>query len=128
MHKLEKALNYGANMRIHEEQLEGNVYKINLEGRMDIPGTQEIDLKFTGMTAAPRKAFIVDISGVDFLASIGIRTLLINTKAINNRGGKLVILNPDANVEKILLMAGIDTLIPIFNDLELALAAVNQVN
>jgi anti-sigma B factor antagonist len=115
-------------MRIHEEQLEGNVYKINLEGRMDIPGTQEIDLKFTGMTAAPRKAFIVDISGVDFLASIGIRTLLITTKAINNRGGKLVILNPDTNVEKILLMAGIDTLIPIFNNLELALAAVNQVN
>ncbi len=113
-------------MQIHGEQLDGDVYKINLEGRMDIIGTQEIDLKFTGMTAAPRKAIIVDLSGVDFLASIGIRTLLLNTKAINNRGGKLVILNPDANIAKILLMAGIDVLIPIFNDLESALAAVSE--
>lgn len=113
-------------MRIQGEQLDGDVYKISLEGRMDIIGTQEIDLKFTGMTAAPRKSIIVDISGVDFLASIGIRTLLVNTKAVNNRGGKLVILNPDDNIEKILLMAGIDVLIPIFKDLESAIAAVSQ--
>jgi anti-sigma B factor antagonist len=124
---LKKNLKYGANMQIHQEQLEGNVYKINLQGRMDIPGTQEIDLKFSGMTAAPRKSIIVDFSGVDFLASIGIRTLLVNTKSVNNRGGKLVILNPDANIKKILLMAGIDTLIPIFNNLDSALAAVNQI-
>lgn len=112
-------------MRIQGEQLDGDVYKISLEGRMDIMGAQEIDLKFTGMTAAPRKSIIVDISGVDFLASIGIRTLLVNAKAVNNRGGRLVILNPDANIEKILLTAGIDVLIPIFKDLELATAAVN---
>jgi len=87
-------------MKIHDEQLEGDVYKINLEGRMDIAGTQAIDLKFTGMTAAPRKSIIVDISGVDFLASIGIRTLLVNTKAVNGRGGKLVILNPDATLKR----------------------------
>lgn len=113
-------------MRIASEQLDGDVYKINLEGRMDILGAQEIDLKFTGITAAPRKFFIVDLSGVDFIASIGIRTLLLNTKSVNNRGGKIVILNPDSNVEKTLLMAGIDVLIPIFKNLESALAAVNQ--
>jgi anti-anti-sigma factor len=117
----------GAYMQIQGEQLDGDVYKISLEGRMDIMGTQEIDLKFTGMTAAPRKSIIVDISGVDFLASIGIRTLLVNTKAVNNRGGKLVILNPDDNIEKILLMAGINVLIPIFKDLDSAIAAVSQV-
>lgn len=113
-------------MRIDSEQLDGDVYKINLEGRMDILGAQDIDLKFTGIMAAPRKFFIVDLSGVSFIASIGIRTLLLNTKAVNNRGGKIVILNPDTNVEKILLMAGIDLLIPIFNNLELAFAALNQ--
>jgi len=115
-------------MQINGEQLDGDVYKINLEGRMDIAGAQEIDLKFTGMTAAPRKFFIVDFTGVDFLASIGIRTLLINAKAVNNRGGKLVILNPDANIKKILLMAGIDILIPIFSNLDSALAAINSTN
>lgn len=111
-------------MQIQGEQLEGDIYKINLEGRMDIIGAQEIDLKFTGMVAAPRKFIIVDLSRVDFLASIGIRTLLVNSKAVNQRGGKLVILNPDTNIEKILLMAGIDVLIPIFDKLELAVASM----
>ncbi len=113
-------------MQIHCEQLEDDIYKINLEGRMDIMGTQDIDLKFTGMTAAPRQFIIVDLSGVDFLASIGIRTLLVNSKSVNNRGGKLVILNPDTNIEKILIVTGIDVLIPIFNNLELAVASINQ--
>ena len=113
-------------MQIHGEQLDGDVYKINLEGRMDIAGNQEIDLKFTGMTAAPRKFIIVDMFGVEFLASIGIRTLLLNAKAVNSRGGKLVILNPNENIEKILLTAGINVLIPIVNDLAAALAAFNQ--
>ncbi len=112
-------------MKINGEQLDNDIYKINLEGRMDIAGAQEIDLKFTAMTGSPRKYFIIDFSGVDFLASIGIRTLLINAKAVNNRGGKMVILNPDDNIEKILTMAGIDVLIPLFNDLESALAVLN---
>lgn len=113
-------------MNINCEQLDDDVYKINLEGRMDILGNQEIELKFSAMTCSPRKFFIVDLSLVDFMASIGIRTLLVNTKAINGRNGKCVILNPSETVEKILVMAGIDTLIPIFNSLELAVAAVRQ--
>ena len=113
-------------MRIHCEQLADEIYKINLEGRMDIIGTQDIDLKFTGMTAAPRQFIIVDLSGVDFLASIGIRTLLINAKAVKDRGGKMVLLNPDINIEKVLLVTGIDVLIPIFDSLELATESINQ--
>ena len=113
-------------MEINCEQLDGDIYKINLKGRMDIPGNADIELKFSGMTAAPRKLFIVDLAEVSFIASIGIRTLLLSTKAIHNRGGKIVILNPDSQIKKILLMAGIDMVTPIIDTLDLALAALNQ--
>jgi anti-anti-sigma factor len=113
-------------MEINCEQLDGDIYKINLKGRMDIPGNEEIELKFSGMTAAPRKLFIVDLTEVNFIASIGIRTLLLSTKAIHNRGGKIVILNPDSQVKKILLMAGVDMVTPIIDTLDLAIAALNQ--
>jgi anti-anti-sigma factor len=111
-------------MEINCEQLDGNIYKINLKGRMDILGNADIDIKFSGMTASPHMLFIIDLSDVNFIASIGIRTLLINTKAIHNRGGKIVILNADNQVKKILLMAGIDMIIPIADTLDLALAAI----
>ncbi len=113
-------------MEINCELLDGDIYKITLKGRMDIPGNAEIDIKFSGMTGAPRKLFIVDLSEVNFIASIGIRTLLLSTKAIHNRGGKIAILNPDSQVKKILLMTGVDNIIPIVDNLESALAAMNQ--
>ena len=110
-------------MQIESESLEGGILKINLAGRMDVQGAQEIDLKFTGYTAKQR-AVIVDLAAVNFLASIGIRTLLLSAKAVSQRGGKIVLLNPDSNVTKILEMAGIDTLIPISRSLEEACLAV----
>ena len=113
-------------MDIHCESLNGDIYNIILKGRMDILGNEEIDVKFSGMTASPRKLFIIDLSEVDFIASIGVRTLLFSAKAIHNRGGKIVILNPDSQVKKILLMTGVDTIMPIVDNLESALAAVNQ--
>ena len=67
---------------------------------------------------------MVDMSAVSFLASIGIRTLLMTAKAVSGRGGKMVILNPDDNVTNVLQMAGIDTLIPICRSLEEAQAAL----
>lgn len=112
-------------MHIETESLDGGILRINLAGRMDVQGAQEIDLKFTGHTANQRSV-IVDLSGVSFLASIGIRTLLLAAKAVNQRGGKIVLLNPDENVTKVLEMAGIDTMIPInrsLDDARLAVAA-----
>ena len=111
-------------MQIESESLDGGVLKIKLAGRMDVQGTQEIDVKFAAY-ASRQQAVVVDMSAVDFLASIGIRTLLLTAKAISQRGGKMVLLEPDTNVTHILEMAGIDTLIPICRSLADARAAVD---
>jgi len=112
-------------MEINAERLDGNIQKITLAGRMDVQGTQEIDMKFNGHTAN-QTAIIVDMSAVDFLSSIGIRTLLLCAKAVTKRNGKMVLLNPDESVTHILQMAGIDTLIPIHRSLEDARKAVTS--
>lgn len=111
-------------MQIEAEPLEGGILKISLAGRMDVQGAQSVDLKFTSH-AASQSAVVVDISAVDFLASIGIRTLLMTAKAMAKRGGKLALLNPNDTVRNVLEMAGIDTLIPICVSLEEARSAVS---
>lgn len=112
-------------MEIAAETLEGGIVKIVLAGRMDIVGTQVIDLKLAGHTAAANAAYIVDVSGVSFLASIGIRALLSTAKAVRGRGGRIALLGPDENVDRTLRTAGIDTLIPICTDLGAARVAVS---
>ena len=111
-------------MQIESTNIVDGIIKISLSGRMDVQGTQEIDLKFTSYTAT-QNAVMVDMNAVSFLASIGIRTLLMTAKAVYGRGGKMVILNPDDNVTNVLQMAGIDNLIPICHSLEEAHSALS---
>ena len=111
-------------MQMDMVQLEDGITRVSLAGRMDIEGTQAIDLKFTALTANRRAAVIVDLSRVSFLASIGMRTLLSSAKALSQKGGRMVILNPQPMVASALATAGIDTLVPVFPDLDAARAAL----
>lgn len=103
-------------MHLESEALANNITRIALSGRLDIVGAREIDLKFQALTTNKKAAIIVDLSGVDFIASIGIRTLLAGARGQSGRGGKVVLLNPQAAVKGVLQTAGISDLIPVFDD------------
>lgn len=113
-------------MDITEELMQGDIYKIKLAGRMDIEGVSKIETTFSGMTASPRMAIIVDMSAVPYMSSIGIRALLMNAKAVAKRGGKFTLLSPEQNVRKVLLTSGIDRIISICDDLDTAVAKVKS--
>lgn len=110
-------------MRIEHRVLDNGVTLITLDGRLDMQGTQEIDLRFTALTATSKAAIVVDLSQVGFIASIGMRTLLSNAKALGKRGGKMVLYNPVPLVRETLATAGIDALIPMYDDYDQACAA-----
>ena len=105
------------------EQLDGGAVKAILTGRLDIAGAADIDMRFSVLAGANR-AVIVDMAGVPFLASIGIRTLLIGAKSVQRRGGKMVLLRPTPEVEKVLWVSGVADLMPIFHTDPEAVAAV----
>jgi anti-sigma B factor antagonist len=103
--------------------LDNQITKVVLSGRLDIEGAHAIDTKFS-VIAGSRRKVIVDLSDVSFMASIGIRTIVMGAKAIANKGGKIALLNPQPNVEKVLETTGINTIIPIVKDLAAATAVV----
>jgi anti-anti-sigma factor len=104
-------------MPIDFEDCSNHLRRIILTGRLDIPGTAEIDVKFAGMSAAAEHRLVVDLTGVSFLASMGIRSLISNAKAQQQRGGRMVLFVGDnAPVTKTLEATGIDVLIPMFSN------------
>ena len=107
-------------MEIHYSELDNSIILIKLSGRLDIIGTGEIETKFAGYSAGEKIRVIVDLSNVDFLASIGIRLLTLTAKSVASRGGKMVILNPIAEVQEVLEITGIPAIIPIYSYLESA--------
>jgi len=104
-------------------RLDGGLTKVVLQGRIDIAGAQEIDMPLS-VVGGVERAVIVDISGVDFLASLGLRSLVMAAKAIARNNGRMVLLSPIPDVEQVIRTTGIDELIPIFHEEHLAAEAV----
>jgi anti-sigma B factor antagonist len=111
-------------MELQSRELETGILRISLAGRMDSAGTQQIDMRFTALSATRKGWILVDLSQVTFLASIGIRTLVTNAKAQKRRGGAMVLYQPTGIVEEVLKTAGIDEIIPIVHDMEAARKAL----
>jgi anti-anti-sigma factor len=101
------------------ENLANNVVRSILAGKLDLAGAQKIDLKFSAV-AGNSKRLLVDLEQVSFLASMGIRTPVIGSKAVQSKGGKVAFFKPSADVAQVLTAAGIDSIIPVFQDLDAA--------
>ena len=102
-------------MTIEFEDVNDLFRRIRLSGRLDIQGTEAISIKFTHLAASAARRGVVDLTEVSFLASIGIRELISSAKALQQRGGRMVLfVGNNAGVAKTLEVTGIDTLIPMF--------------
>lgn len=110
-------------MEMNLEEIDGGVTLAVLKGRLDVAGAGAIELKFNA-TAGARRALIVDLSNVNFIASMGMRLLLIAGKTSAAKGGKMALLAPPAEVASVLRTAGVDTVIPICATRDAALATV----
>ena len=111
-------------MRMQLEEVAPGVTKANLVGRLDIGGSQDIDLQFTALTASCR-ALIVDLSEVSFIASMGLRTLIVGARTMNRKGGHMVLFRPVIGVEAVLVSSGTDNVVPILRNLDEAIRAVS---
>ena len=113
-------------MQIDSEKLENGITKVSLSGRLDILGTQAIDMKFTAITATQKALVLIDMSEVSFLASLGMRTLISSAKALASRGGHMVICKPQPNVLDVLETSGLSSLIPVFDDFDAAILVLQD--
>jgi anti-anti-sigma factor len=112
-------------MAIAIEQLSGGITKVILDGRLDIEGAAAVDLKMN-VIAGSQKAVLVDLQQVSFLGSMGLRALVTPARSIKARGGKMVLFAPNESVEKVLTTSGIHTMIPVYHELQSALAALQE--
>jgi anti-sigma B factor antagonist len=111
-------------MQLENQDLEDGVRMIRLNGRLDLEGTEAVDLKLTSLCGTRKGFVIVDMSGVEFMSSIGVSVLVRVARACSQRQGRLVLLSPRPNVQDVLVRTQIDQIIPIYADLPAARAGV----
>lgn len=111
-------------MKLETESVATGVMKVNLSGRLDIAGAGAIDLHFNVLTGSQR-ALIIDLSDVDFIASMGLRTLITGARTVASKRGRMVLLNPCTEVEEVLVTSGTDMVVAITKSLDNAIRAVS---
>ncbi len=97
--------------------------RVTLTGKLDIAGADKLDLPLAAI-AGERQSVVVDMGGVDFIASIGIRHLVMAAKAIARGNGRFVLLNPTPLVAEVLTTSGLQQILPIVRSEDEALAAL----
>jgi anti-anti-sigma factor len=70
---------------------------------------------------------VIDLSGLSFLSSAGLRVLLVGVKACRAQGGSVVLAGPTAPVLDILKMSGFDKIMPLATDRSAALQQLASV-
>jgi Anti-anti-sigma regulatory factor (antagonist of anti-sigma factor) len=110
-------------MQMVQEELDGGILKVTLTGSFDIAGAADVDMPFN-VIAGARDRVILDFTGVDFLASIGVRLIVRTAKSLSKRGG-MAIVNPNEPARKVLAATGVDSVVHVCDSEEAAVAALS---
>lgn len=100
---------------ITHEDIGEDLRRIIIMGPLDTPGTNDISAALHELASAPFRGVIVDLSAVQFAASIAIGQMISTAQEVKARGGHMVLLvSGTSSVMMTLTMGGIDRVIPVF--------------
>lgn len=95
---------------------------IRLPSRMDAAAVRELETPFTDTIANHNGPVLVDVSQVDFAASLALRMLMMNLKDQQSRGQELRLFGLQPQIADVFRKTRFDTLFTIAEDEETGLA------
>jgi len=101
------------------------VTKIALEGRFDVAGANEVNARFEEI-ANRAACVVVDLSKVTFIASLGVRTLMVSARTLIRRSGDMAVCGATEGVEKVLSSTGFDEIVNFYPDFSSAAKALTR--
>ncbi len=101
-------------------ELKAGVWRIDLSGFLDAAAVSRMERRFTELLPVGGHDVIVDLAGVEYCGSLGIRMLLGAAKLVNQRGGRMVLSSPQVQVQQLIDHVRLGHLIPVAPNLEKA--------
>jgi len=93
-------------------QRDGDVHTIALTGEMDLANAGEVERELQQAEATDAATILVDLSGLTFMDSTGIRLLIAADARSRADSCRLRLTRPPARVSRVLCIAGVDELLP----------------
>ena len=87
---------------------------VKVTGSVDALTAPELARTLTDQISSGNVRLIIDLLGVEFMSSAGLRTLLGAVKESRSNGGDLRIASANPGVDKVLKMSGFHTIAKVF--------------
>jgi anti-sigma B factor antagonist len=97
-----------------EVQQESNSTIINVTGSVDALTASELSRVLTNEINEGHANLVVDLTGVEFMSSAGLRALLGAVKETRSSGGDLRIISTNPGIDKVLKMSGFHNIAKVF--------------
>lgn len=102
---------------------DGNVNILRITGKLDPFAWRDLKDTMAALTGGDEQTdLLVDLGGMDFLASSGFRELFLAGKNLSRKGRWLAVCSLQGEVKRVFDLAKFDTAYPIFENTEAALA------
>lgn len=98
---------------LKEEQKEG-VLIVRIRGRLDAVSSPNAEKKICDSIENGQSVILLDMSGVTYLSSAGLRMLLSMTKKLRSLPGRLAVCSTTPNVMDVLKISGFDHVLELF--------------
>lgn len=89
-----------------QETARGDCLLLSLEGKLDASTTPDLERQITGKLRAGQKFVALDFSKVTYLASSGLRMLLVLSKLAGSLEGRIVLCGMDQTMRDTLAISG----------------------
>ncbi len=89
---------------------------ITVEGRVDSSTADQLGTALNGQIDSGTLNLVVDLSGVEYMSSGGVRELVAGLKRVKKDGGDLRLCALSERVREVMRLAGLDTVFEIFDD------------
>jgi anti-sigma B factor antagonist len=109
---------------MHITELEPGFVKVSLAGRLDTTGVDRVETRFVGSVVPAGKGTVVDLSRVEFIASLGVRMLISVARSLGRRGARIALCAPQEQVREVFDHVSLAEIIPIYDNEADAFAAL----
>ncbi len=90
-----------------------NVRLVVLAGELDSRSSDELSRVLNAELEDDRRELLLDLAGLDYISSAGLRVLVMVTRRLSAEGGHMIVCAPNRDVEQVFEIAGMKRLFDI---------------
>ena len=75
--------------------------RVTLSGRLDTHTYEDLDEALAPLLTRHLQSLVLDLAALEYISSAGIRSIFKARKALGVHGGKVLVVNPQAQIQKV---------------------------